>query len=192
MVSSFLALLLKYTVNLACKFSWTFLISLNFLKLELAKYITSYIFIFLRFLYSLREYPQIMCHNSHFRKYSFCVCVSDQIRSDQSLSRVRLFATSWITAHQASLSITNFRSTYISIHCKIKYHLFYSSYQSLSVLLNLNFQMVELYSLTCQFCNGEVYGWIIHFSVRIFCLLNKCKYYGFIHVLQRISSFSFF
>ena len=33
------------------------------------------------------------------------------IRSDQSLSRVRLFATPWITAHQASLSITNSRSS---------------------------------------------------------------------------------
>ena len=30
-----------------------------------------------------------------------------QIRSVQSLSRVRLFATPWIAAHQASLSITN-------------------------------------------------------------------------------------
>ena len=30
-----------------------------------------------------------------------------QIRSDQSLSCVRLFATPWITARQASLSITN-------------------------------------------------------------------------------------
>ena len=30
-----------------------------------------------------------------------------QIRSDQSLSRVRLFATPWIAAHQASLSVTN-------------------------------------------------------------------------------------
>ena len=30
-----------------------------------------------------------------------------QIRSDQSLSHVQLFATPWITAHQASLSITN-------------------------------------------------------------------------------------
>ena len=29
------------------------------------------------------------------------------IRSDQSLNRVRLFATPWIAAHQASLSITN-------------------------------------------------------------------------------------
>jgi len=32
---------------------------------------------------------------------------SDQIRSGQSLSRVWLFATPWIAAHQASLSITN-------------------------------------------------------------------------------------
>ena len=33
--------------------------------------------------------------------------ISAQIRSDQSLSRVRLFATPWIAARQASLSITN-------------------------------------------------------------------------------------
>ena len=33
------------------------------------------------------------------------------IRSDQSLSRVRLFATPWIAARQASLSITNSRSS---------------------------------------------------------------------------------
>ena len=36
--------------------------------------------------------------------------VSDQIRSHQSLSRVRLFATPWIAACQASLSITNSQS----------------------------------------------------------------------------------
>jgi len=34
-----------------------------------------------------------------------------QIRSDQSLSRVLLFATPWIAARQASLSITNSRSS---------------------------------------------------------------------------------
>ena len=34
-----------------------------------------------------------------------------QIRSDQSLSRVRLFATPWIAACQDSLSITNSRSS---------------------------------------------------------------------------------
>ena len=37
--------------------------------------------------------------------------ISDQIRSDQSLSRVRLFATPWIAARQASLSRTNSRSS---------------------------------------------------------------------------------
>ena len=36
--------------------------------------------------------------------------VSDQIRSDKSLSRVRLFATPWISACQASLSIINSQS----------------------------------------------------------------------------------
>ena len=35
----------------------------------------------------------------------------DHIRSDQSLSRVRLFATPWITARQASLAITNSQSS---------------------------------------------------------------------------------
>ena len=35
---------------------------------------------------------------------------SDQVSSVQSLSRVRLFATPWITARQASLSITNSQS----------------------------------------------------------------------------------
>ena len=34
-----------------------------------------------------------------------------QIRSDQSLSHVRLFATPWIAARQASLSITNSRGS---------------------------------------------------------------------------------
>ena len=34
-----------------------------------------------------------------------------QFSSVQSLSRVRLFATPWITAHQASLSVTNSRSS---------------------------------------------------------------------------------
>ena len=35
----------------------------------------------------------------------------DQFSSVQSLSRVRFFATPWITAHQASLSVTNSRSS---------------------------------------------------------------------------------
>ena len=47
--------------------------------------------------------------------HSFCIAinfyVSDQIRSDQLLSRVRLFVTPWIAARQASLSITNSQSS---------------------------------------------------------------------------------
>ena len=38
------------------------------------------------------------------------VLLFSMLSSVQSLSRVRLFVTPWITAHQASLSITNFRS----------------------------------------------------------------------------------
>ena len=40
-----------------------------------------------------------------------CILNNLMIRSDQSLSRVRLFATPWIAAYQASLSITNSRSS---------------------------------------------------------------------------------
>ena len=43
-----------------------------------------------------------------FNKY---VLIASYVRSDQSLSRVRLFATPWIAARQASLSITNSRSS---------------------------------------------------------------------------------
>ena len=41
----------------------------------------------------------------------FIYYINDQIRSDQSLSHVRIFATPWIAARQASLSITNSRSS---------------------------------------------------------------------------------
>ena len=40
--------------------------------------------------------------------YTFKILVSQSV---QSLSRVRFFATPWITAHQASLSITNSQSS---------------------------------------------------------------------------------
>ena len=39
-----------------------------------------------------------------------CMCVCVCVSSVQSLSRVRLFATPWIAARQASLSITNSRN----------------------------------------------------------------------------------
>ena len=41
----------------------------------------------------------------------------DQIRSDQLLSHIQLFATPWIAVHQASLSITNTHSHPSSHRC---------------------------------------------------------------------------
>ena len=56
-------------------------------------------------LYAIFEL-KINCHLSS----AWCdICV--QFSWVQSLSRVRLFATPWIAAHQASLSITNSRSS---------------------------------------------------------------------------------
>ena len=46
----------------------------------------------------------------YFKRYS-CYMYLYIIRSDQSLSRVQLFATPWIAARQASLSIINSRSS---------------------------------------------------------------------------------
>ena len=49
---------------------------------------------------------------SEERELNLWRCIScSYIRSDQLLSRVRLFATPWIAARQASLSITNSRSS---------------------------------------------------------------------------------
>ena len=47
------------------------------------------------------------CFLSLFSESKTCSIDSIQFSSVQSLSCVRLFATSWIAAHQASLSITN-------------------------------------------------------------------------------------
>ena len=54
----------------------------------------------------LPKWPLI---NERIKKYP--KCISDQIRSDQSLSRVWVFATPWIAARQDSLSITNSQSS---------------------------------------------------------------------------------
>ena len=47
----------------------------------------------------------------NFKIHSSLTMVISRISSVQSLSRVWLFATPWITARQASLSITNSRSS---------------------------------------------------------------------------------
>ena len=54
------------------------------------------------------QYPMIN-HNGKELKKKECVClyIRNQFSSVLSLSRLRLFATPWTAAHQASLSITN-------------------------------------------------------------------------------------
>ena len=67
-----------------------------------------------RLLLCLQWTWQYMCFFQLLFSQGVCPVVGllgHQIRSDQSLSRVRLFATPWIAARQASLSITNSRSS---------------------------------------------------------------------------------
>ena len=52
----------------------------------------------------------VRVQNSERTKVKSYIGKNLHIRSDQSLSRVRLFATPWIAARQTSLSITNSRS----------------------------------------------------------------------------------
>ena len=60
----------------------------------------------------LRKEAKQNSNSAHFwyqNRFQFSSCV--RFSSVQSLSRVRLFATPWIAARQASLSITNSRSS---------------------------------------------------------------------------------
>ena len=56
-------------------------------------------------------WPWPACKSEIFSVWSLLSLLMYVFRSDQSLSRVRLFATPWIAARQASLSITNSRSS---------------------------------------------------------------------------------
>ena len=57
------------------------------------------------------EYPVLAWLWSNWNSHALLVLMSDQIRSYQWLSHVRLFATPWIAARQASLSIINSQSS---------------------------------------------------------------------------------
>ena len=64
--------------------------------------------------HSVRELPLLWNRNNHcpscFTRLLWGLNKTVEFSSVQSLSSVRLFATPWTAAHQASLSITNFRS----------------------------------------------------------------------------------
>ena len=62
-------------------------------------------------LYKYIIYLPILLLTGIWMIYSFRILWINPFRSDQSLSRVRLFATPWIAARRASLSITNSRSS---------------------------------------------------------------------------------
>ena len=55
-------------------------------------------------------------HASYIEKQAIAVLENIQFSSVQLLSRIRLFATPWTAAHQASLSITNSRSLLTLMH----------------------------------------------------------------------------
>ena len=54
-------------------------------------------------------FPRIENLRSRLQSW-FCFLINHQFSSVQSLSRVRLFATPWTAAHQASLSVNNSQS----------------------------------------------------------------------------------
>ena len=73
-------------------------------------------------LYNKKRLPMLWFKNKMFLKQLFCRSIMNngktinpsnlnQFSSVQSLSRIWLFATPWIAARQASLSITNSRSS---------------------------------------------------------------------------------
>ena len=55
--------------------------------------------------------PFLLIIQCLYRAWDSISVTVNPFSSVQSLSRVRLFATSWITAHQSSLSITNTQSS---------------------------------------------------------------------------------
>ena len=66
-------------------------------------------------IYQIKRNYKIFLYSGEFFSFpmvpSAFACIFEVLSSVQLLSRVQLFATPWITAHQASLSITNSRSS---------------------------------------------------------------------------------
>ena len=126
--------------------------------------------------------------------------LSDQIRSDQSLSRVRLFATPWIAARQASLSITNSRSSRPSsqwCHPAISSSVVPFSSCPQSLPASESFPMNQLFtwggqstgvSALASFLPKKSQGWS-PLNLHLFIVLIRTKIISF---LFRIDFFSFF
>ena len=88
-------------------FSLSFFIFIKMLFSSLLSAIRVVSSVYLRLLIFLQTILILVCASS---SPVFLMMYSVQFSSVQSLSHVQLFATPWTAAHQASLSITNFRS----------------------------------------------------------------------------------
>ena len=109
--------------------------------------------------------------------------IVDQIRSDQSLSCVRLYATPWIAARQASLSITNSRSLlkHISIESVIP-----SSYLTFCrplLLLPSIFPSIRVFSSESALCIRWPKYWSFSFMMPIQWIFRIDFSLGLTHLL---------
>ena len=107
------------------------------------------------------------------------------VQSVQSLSHVRIFATPWTAAHQASLSITNSRSLFklMSIksvmpskHLILCHHLLIlpSIFPSIRVFSNesvLHLKWPKYWSFSFNISSSNEYSWLISFRMDWFDLL---------------------
>ena len=114
-----------------------------------------------------------------------CVCVLSHFSSVQSLSRVWLFATPWIAARQASLSITNSRGTLKltsielvmpSSHLILCHHLLLlpSIFPSIRVFSNesaLCIRWPKYWSVSFSISPSNKYSGLISFGIEWFDLL---------------------
>ena len=101
--------------NLLCEQSWDFFCTcltnwVNIKKYSLKNPDASFLvsWMLLTITNNWNEHTNNSSNNSKYLERTYRI--SNQFSSVQSLSRVQLFATPWITAYQASLSITNSRS----------------------------------------------------------------------------------
>ena len=121
-----------------------------------------------------------------------------QIRSDQSLSRVRLFATPWMAAHQASLSITNSivilysQSTLSdsniatpSFLCKLAKYIFFHAFIFLSYLWH--YIWIEFLTTIILFVYGFSFTLLVFYDGHFNSFLSSS--FWFILVLTSVDCF---
>ena len=116
------------------------------------------------------------------------VLISVQFSSFQSLSCVRLFATPWIAARQASLSIINSQSSLIlrSVHLDLYSFLNWITFLQLScksslyILKTNSFQLYDLQIFSPHSVGIFSFLQIVSFAAEKFLILKKFIYFSFV------------